>query len=158
MKPVLQALVLADRVYQDVTGKKIIAGTFNTYWFSTKPQVREIAGPDGKKQRQIIGGTHAGSPFAYISLTDVCDGTKLELQFVDLTRNRTLFGTAGIINNPQRLSAIELIFALPVLPIQHSGMYAIEVICEGEILGSYRITAKNLDEKGTGAENGDSGT
>src|SRR5947208_45463 len=29
MKPILQALLLADKIYEDKSGKKIIAGTFN---------------------------------------------------------------------------------------------------------------------------------
>ena len=33
-KPLLQALILADHVYQDAqTGKKVIAGTFNQLFF-----------------------------------------------------------------------------------------------------------------------------
>ena len=56
MKPVLQALVLADRVYQDVGGKKIIAGTFSGYKFSKKPPFAEIFRPDGTKQRVMVGG------------------------------------------------------------------------------------------------------
>ena len=31
-KPIVQALVLADHVYQDTSGKMIIAGTFNRFY------------------------------------------------------------------------------------------------------------------------------
>ena len=158
MRPVLQALVLADRVYTDVTGKKIIAGTFNKVWFSKKPPIRELEQPDGTKQKVLLGGMHAGSPSAYVSLTDVCEGTKLELHFVDLTRNVVRFRTEGTIANVERLSTIELVFPLPALPITEPGIYALEVICEGEILGSCRITAENLDEKREGVKDGNSGT
>jgi hypothetical protein len=157
MKPVLQALVVADHVYEDRSGKKIIAGTFNTFWFSTKPQIREVEQPDGKKQKVIPGGNRAGSPFAYVSVTDVCDGTVLTIRFVDLTRNAVLFGTEATINNVERLSAVELVFSLPELPITQAGIYALEVVCENEILGSYRITAQNLDEKGANRKDGDGG-
>ena len=33
---------------------------------------------------------------------------------------------------------------LPALPIQEEGVYAFEVVCEGEILGTYRITAEEI--------------
>jgi hypothetical protein len=159
VRPVLQALVVADHVYQDrATGKKIIAGTFNTYGFSKKPAVREVAEQSGKKRQLLAGGARAGSPSAYVSLTDVCDGTALKLQFVDLTRNRVLFATEAIIQKAERLSTIELVFPLPELPIKEAGIYALEVVCENEILGSYRITALNLDEKAEGPKDGNSGT
>lgn len=79
MKPVLQALVLADRVYQDVSGKKVIAGTFSGFKFSKRPPAGEIIRPDGQKQRVIAGGMSAGSPYVYISLTDVCDSTTIQI-------------------------------------------------------------------------------
>ncbi len=147
MKPVLQALVMADHVYQDVSGKKIIAGTFNTFKFSRKPPVAEVQGPDGTKQTIVRGGMQGGSPFAYVSLTDVCDGTKLQLRFVNLSRNAVLFGNEVTITNTNRLAAVEMVFPLPRLPIQEAGVYALELLCDGDILGSYRITAENLDDK-----------
>jgi len=150
VRPVLQALVVADHVYEDKTGKKIIAGTFNTFCFSKKPPVQKLDRPDGTKQQVLLGGMQAGSPFAYLSLTDVCEGTRLKLQFVDLTRNLVLFGTEVTIKEVGRLSTIELVFPLPRLPIREAGTYALEVVCEGEILGSYRITGKNLDEESEG--------
>jgi hypothetical protein len=147
VKPVLQALVVADHVYQDVSGKKIIAGTFNTFKFSRKPPMAEVQAPDGTKQTVVRGGMQGGSPFAYVSLTDVCDGTKLQLRFVNLTKNAVLFGNEVTITNTNRLATVEMVFPLPRLPIQETGVYALELLCDGDILGSYRITAENLDDK-----------
>ncbi len=146
MKPVLQALIVADRVYQDISGKKIIAGTFNTLAFR-KSRAAEIPQADGTTKPGILGGTQAGSPSAYLSLTDVCDGTKILLQFVNLTKNVVLFGQEFTITNVERLSAIELVFPLPILPIEEVGVYAFELVCEGQILGSWRITGIDLDQK-----------
>jgi hypothetical protein len=152
VKPVLQALVVADHVYQDQqTGKKVICGTFNTFRFSRKPPVGEVQAPDGTKQTVIAGGGHSGSPYAYVNLTDVCEGTKLRLQFVHLNKNAVLFGTEVTVGAPTRLSTIELVFPLPRLPIQEAGVYALELLCDGDILGSYRITAEDLDEKESSA-------
>jgi hypothetical protein len=144
VKPVLQALVLAEHVYQDVTGKKVIAGTFNRVRFTRKPLIREVEQPDGTKTTVVPGGMHGGSPYAYISLIDVCKGTKLLLQFVNLTKNAVVFGTELTVDCDDRLQTIEIVIPLPPLPIQESGVYAFEVVCEGEILGSYRITAEEL--------------
>lgn len=156
MKPVLQALVLAERVYQDVSGKKIIAGTFSGYKFSKSPPVAEVVRPDGTKQRVIAGGMSAGSPCAYVSLTDVCDGTTLQIQFLNLSKNIVLFGTETTISNDDRLRNVELTFPLPKLPIAEAGVYALQVVCEGEILGSWRIVAEDLDAKKAEKSNGTS--
>jgi hypothetical protein len=148
---------VADHVYQDQqTGKKVICGTFNTFRFSRKPPVNEMQAPDGTKQTVIAGGGQSGSPYAYVNLTDVCDGTKLRLQFINLNKNLVLFGTEVTIGNTSRLATIELVFPLPRLPIQEAGAYALELLCDGDIIGSYRITAEDMDEKkgdvaGTGA-------
>jgi len=146
MKPVLQALVVAERVWEDRSGKKIIGGTFNSYSFSKKPPMAEIPLPDGTTHKRIQGGTRVGSPYAYVSLTDVCDGTKLQLQFVNMTRNAVLFGTEAILTNVDRLKTLELVFPLPELPISEAGTYAIEVLCDGDLLGAWRITAVDLDQ------------
>jgi hypothetical protein len=150
VKPVLQSIVVADHVYEDKTGKKIIAGTFNSYGFSRTPPVREVDRPDGTRRQILLGGMQAGSPFAYLSLTDVCEGTKLSLQFVSYAKNAVLFGSEFTVNKADRLSTIELVFPLPRLPISEPGTYALEVVWEGEILGSWRIVGFDLDEKRKG--------
>ena len=150
VKPVLQALVLAEHVYDDsLSGKKIIAGTFNTVLFSKRSmvretEVRETAQPDGAKQAVIAGGMHSGSPFAYVSLTDVVEKPQLLCQFVNLTKNQVLFGNQITVDCEDRLATVELILPLPSLPISEEGFYAFELVCEGEILGSCRIKATEL--------------
>ena len=148
MRPVLQALVVADRVYVDhATGKKIIAGTFSHFFFIKSGASPEIHLPNGTKKRALLGGMQAGSPYGYISLTDVCKGTKLLLQFVNLTTNEVLFGTELSIDSDDRLQTIEVVAPLPSLPITEPGTYALELVWEGEILGFWRITAAELSLK-----------
>jgi hypothetical protein len=155
MKPVLQALIVADHIYQDQqTGKKVICGTFNSFRFSRKPPVSEVQNPDGTKRTVIMGGSQSGSPYAYVSLTDVVEGTKLLLRFVNLSKNEVLFGTEVMVNNVHRLATVELVLPLPRLPIQETGSYALELVCDGGILGSCRITAENMDEKTESAPDG----
>lgn len=147
MKPVLQALVVADRIYEDKSGKKIIVGTFNTWAFSRQPPIGQINHSNGTSQRVILGGVQAGSPSAYLSLTDVCDGTKLILRFVNLTKNMVILSSGASVKNTNRLEMVELVFPLPALPIVEAGTYALEVLCEGAILGSWRITGIDLDSQ-----------
>jgi hypothetical protein len=146
VKPVLQALVLAEKVYEEKTGKKIICGTFTQIWFTKDKNAleREVTLDDGSKQRHVAGGMHGGPPYVYLSLTDVCQGTELTLQFVSITKNTALFGTKAILACDDRLKTIEMVLALPMLPINEPGTYAFEVLCDGEILGSYRIVAKEI--------------
>jgi hypothetical protein len=145
VKPVLQALVLADRVYTDnPSGKKIIAGTFTHFWFSKSPAYKEVEQPDGTKRRLIAGGLQAGSPWVYLSLTDVVDGTKLLLQFVNIGTQQNLFCTEIILSCKDRLATVEVALPLPMLPIDAKGTYAFEILCEGDPLGSYRILADEM--------------
>jgi hypothetical protein len=144
MKPVLQALVIAEHVYQDITGKKVIAGTFNRVNFSRKPLTRQVERPDGSQAMLLPGGMQSGSPYAYINLTDVGDNTKLLFRFVNLTRNTMLFANEVTVNSKDKLQNVEMVLPLPTLPIQEEGVYAFEVMCEGEILGTYRIAATEL--------------
>ena len=147
MKPVLQALVLAERVYEDKSGKKIIAGTFNLVRFTRRlSPVQEHELPDGTKETVVVGGIHGGSPYAYISLTDVCDNTEIHLQFVNLTKNQVLFGKKIVIPCNNRLGTVEIVAPLPPLPVNEPGTYAFEVVYDGEILGSHRILAEELED------------
>jgi hypothetical protein len=141
MKPVLQALVLAERIYEDKDSrKKIIAGTFNTFNVAPAPSITAQL-PDGSKRLMVPGGTDPGSPSAYISLTDVVDGTEIILQYVNVSRNRVVFQAGMRINTTSRLDTIEIVAPLPPasqLAIE-PGTFSLDVVWNGEILGSHRI-------------------
>lgn len=139
MKPVLQALVVADRVYEDkATGKKIIVGTFSRLRF----QQRRVS-PGGSMEIPIMGH-QAGSPFAYVSLTDIHEQAELSVRYVRLDLDDghpedPIFRTNVItIECPDKIATVELIVPLPMLPLV-PGVFAIEVMCEDEILGAHRI-------------------
>lgn len=144
MKPVLQALVLAERVYETKTGQMVIAGTFRGVRFSKRPLVKEMDTPEGGRCQLIAGGQDGGSPHAYVSLTDICDGTEVVFQFVNLTKNEILLSMTAAIHGVDRLGIVELNLPLPKLPIAEEGIYAFEVVCEGEILGSHRVVAEQI--------------
>jgi hypothetical protein len=139
MKPVLQALVLAERVYHDISGKKIIAGTFNQLFLGKAPLTEQM--PDGTKRPSLPGGTDPGCPAAYISLTDVVDGTEITLQMVNISKNAPLFHTSLKISGTNRLGTVEIIAPLPPMStfVREPGTLSLDVLWRGEILGSHRL-------------------
>jgi hypothetical protein len=142
VKPVLQALVLAERIWHTDDGRQIIAGTFNAVVIQPVPEPPTTS----TSEPRIAKGGIPGTPSAYISLTDVCDGTKLLLQFVSLTRNQVLFEKEIEVKCKDRLAVIEIVVPLPQLPMHGPGVYAFEIVCEGEVIGSSRIIAKLSEE------------
>jgi hypothetical protein len=150
VKPVLQALVIADHVYEDKsTGKKIIAGTFNQIFFNA-PLVVGAPQAGGGGGPTIHGGRQAGSPYAYISLTDIHTSARLVLRFVYLSDSppTAIFQTEVEVRSPDLLQTVELTAALPALPINREGVYAFEILCDDELLGSFRIVSKEFPKQG----------
>jgi hypothetical protein len=146
VKPVLQALLVADRVYEDkATGKKMIVGTFSRMHFQQKKMTA------GEAFQIPVVGLQAGSPFAYISITDVHGVADLVVRYVrldaeDETRQEPIFCTNTIsVKCEDRLATVELIVPLPMLPMV-AGVFALEVMCEGGILGAHRIVVEDKSE------------
>ncbi|MDX1948433.1 MAG: hypothetical protein SFU86_23800 [Pirellulaceae bacterium] len=136
MKPVLQALLLADHVYEDRTGKKIIAGTFSRLWFKKVPPPQEVA---GERRMPLQGVTVAGSPYIFISLTELRGRQKYVLRYVNLETDTQIFQVdfAAECDNP--LQTVEVVIPLPPLPAAKAGAHAFELLCENEPIGSLRI-------------------
>lgn len=128
-KPTLQALVLADHIYVEQTGKKIIAGVFNRLWSDKFP-------------------TKLNRPtWAYVCLTDVQGSVPISLRYTDLRTNEVLLGTKPIIaKSTDPLASGELVVEVPPLPMPHEGTYAFEVFAEDESIGSLRITVSKLEK------------
>ena len=172
--PVLQAMLLADQVYQDRgTGKYVICGIFSAIHFTPKDDVvsQDRAAGTGSELESGGGGAtsddtpeagesfespppvpapvpiarlvRAGSPFAYVSLTELQGTRKFELRYVDLAENNVLFGTAFEVSCRDPLETIQITVPLPPLPIPHEGVFVLELLCEGELLGSHRVLARS---------------
>lgn len=151
-KPILQALVLADHVYKDaLTGKMIIAGTFNQVFF-TQPSTEaeqsdknveniEQAGARKMNWHEVV---KAGSPFAYISLTNVRGEVPLELRYVDLDDNLAIICSQFCVRASSPLDTVEAVIQLPPLPTPHAGIYALELLADNEPLGSHRVTVQEM--------------
>lgn len=125
IKPILQALVLADQVYVDArSGKKIVAGTFNRLWGRSFP-------------------TSFGRPtHAFICLTDVRGTLNLTLRYKGLANNNTLLELQGLkVESSDPLSSVEMIVEVPPLPMPAEGIYAFELYSGESLLGSLRVLA-----------------
>jgi hypothetical protein len=154
VKPVLQALLLADRIYRDSTGKHVIAGTFNKMVFAkggAKPRTVDVAG----ETRQIIpGGVQAGSPYVYISLTEIRGKARCVLRYVNLEQDKPLFQTEFSIECANPLQTVEVVLPMPMLP-QVAGVHALELLCDDQPIGSHRITVEEMREGDDGDDSPD---
>lgn len=149
VKPILQALLVADHVYRDaLTGKHVIAGVFHSIHVLTPPQ-QEASGEEGVARLPVNPGGHrAGSPFAYMSLTAVRGEQPFVLRYVHLNRDQLVFQTAFKIHSDDPLGTCEAAFALPDLPTNEIGAFALELLWNDEPLGSHRITVAPMQTDG----------
>lgn len=147
MKPVLQALLLADRIYEDkATGKKVIAGTFNRLWFKRGLQEPQEIEEDGVKRKVIPGGMDVGAPCAFISLTDIRGTIRCVLRYVDLQDGKALLQCEFEIHCDDPLQTVEVVLPMPRLQTEKGGTHALELLCDDEPLGSLRIIVEELKE------------
>lgn len=154
-KPILQSLILADHIYEDkLTGKRVIAGIFNRIVRGKRvmkpaPGAEEggAGGTGGAPQQRVLEipptGLQSGSPFAYISLTEVRGPTPFTLQLVNLEDDMALFKSELKVDCPNPLYTIELTVPLPPIAPPKAGIYALEVLHNNEILGSLRIVVED---------------
>ncbi|QDU61589.1 hypothetical protein Pan216_24500 [Planctomycetes bacterium Pan216] len=133
VKPVLQALLLADHVYIDAnTRKKVIAGTTNHI------TAREFPSRFGSRK------------FCFVSLTGVREQIPVKFRYSDLATGETLVELQDIeIESDDPLDTVEMVVQLPRLPLPHPGVFSIEIIAEGEIVGALRLmVSQSQDEDG----------
>ncbi|TWT62231.1 hypothetical protein [Rubinisphaera italica] len=150
MKPDVQALLLAERIWQIGSEGYIIAGTFTSVRIVKDVAHKVVEDDTGNTTKYVTSGS-AGAPWVYVSLTNVNSVTSIQLQFTCLKKNRTLFGMPVEIECKDRLATVEMALQLPDLRdyiTGEEGYYAMEVISEGEIIGSCRINTYYKDNTG----------
>ncbi len=145
MRPVLQAILLAERVYQEMTGKKIIAGTFNQVFMNRRGML-PTAHPTEPGKFVYQGGSDLGSPSVYLSLTDCVPEVEITLRFVNVSKNQVLIEFPFKVQCPDRLATVELIIPLPPLGlfVREAGTYTLDLIWQEELLGSHRVVAVDI--------------
>lgn len=149
MKPILQALLLADYIYEDKrTGKKVVAGIFNRISIGTYKMQggqQDLEGEEGEPPREgkvvlpVAAVQKSGNPTAYISLTEIRGEVSLEVQCVNLDTHELVYHTSPLVVKARSpLDTKEIILPVPALP-NVPGAYVIQVLWDGEILGMYRV-------------------
>jgi len=151
VKPILQALVLAEKVTTLADGRKIIIGTFTGVVLRLRRRT-EVAEAKDEEQTVTVQGGETGAPWAYLCLTGVVNNTKLELQFVSLKKNAPVFRTEITLVGNSRVRSVELEIPLPHIRVTEPGGYAFDVVCDGEILGSWRVEVEVIYEESEGTE------
>lgn len=146
MKPRLQSLIVADKVFHDQELHKfVIAGTFNTLRVRQSPpnQGNVPIEPSSQAERKSINALRvASNPWLYFSLTDIVGKVLSSIRYVFLLDNQVLFSTDEFtIESNDRLATHERRLELPDLPIVGLGPYAIEFFANGEMIGALRIMA-----------------
>ena len=149
--PILQALVLADHVYQDkATNKWVIAGTFSHMFVqkaSERPEPDEPQQAVGEpQQRKLLPSMmgQAGSPWVYLSLTALRQETKLDLRYVSLQNNEALLEAKLDIRCDNPLMSVEMGIPLPFRLPTEMGEYSLELHYEDQMLGSWRVSVLPL--------------
>lgn len=145
-KPVLQAMVLADHVYQDrMTGKFIIAGTFSAIIRQNPPNLQTDSAGEILHPIPIGAMASAGSPYLYLALVEVIGQVPLILKFIDLADASLLFEANIIVGSTDPLLVAEYVIPMPQLPIAKSGNFSLDLLHDNEILGSWRVFSKIVD-------------
>lgn len=96
------------------------------------------------KFQPIQNLVQAGSPYLYFSVTELTGRKTFEVRYVDLHLNRSLFQAEVPVECDDPLKTIEISMPLPRLPLValEERSYAVEVLCDGQLLGSHRVLAR----------------
>ncbi len=131
-------------------GEKIVAGIFHSLWFrkiSPQDQEKSDSQREARSVRVMSGGQRAGSPFCYISLTEVRSKQPFELRYVDLNEDKPIFAAKLEIESPNPLETVEAIIPLPSLPTTKAGTFALELLWNDEPLGCHRIRVVEIEDE-----------
>jgi len=147
-KPVLQALLLADYVYQDKeTGKRLVAGIFDCILVKKHRVPTSNSGEPGPVVIPVGDVRQVGSPYIYINLREVRSTMPLELRLVHLESNEVFFRCSPfevVCEDPLR--SVELVIPVPMLP-SILGTYAFELIYNNEMIGSHRFVVRETEQQ-----------
>lgn len=88
-------------------------------------------------------GLQSGSPFAYLSLTEVRGNMNFVLQLMNLEDDTQLFRSDLRVECHNPLLTVEMTVPLPPIAPPQAGIYALELLWNSEILGSLRIIVED---------------
>jgi hypothetical protein len=123
-KPLVQALWLADDVSKDpATGKVTVKGLFDRVY--AKPPANEFN----------------SRAYLFFGITGVHGKVSLRLCYVDLSDNAVLLQRQWELERTDPVALLDVAIRLRKIPIPHSGVYAWELYCDDDQIGSARIRA-----------------
>jgi hypothetical protein len=120
--PVLQALLLADHIYTEESGKRVICGTFSRIFSLRFPTITSF------------------SPWAFVLLVDVVGEVVLQLRFVCLEDNQILMESNPVtIKSVDPLAPLDIAMRIPPFPLPRAGIYSFECWADETMIGSVRL-------------------
>jgi hypothetical protein len=122
----LQALLLADHIYQDKgSGKYVIAGTFHQLNVASFPTTFP----------KTIG--------VFASLTGFNGKTAIDLEFVDASNEEILMSTKSLeISCKDPYQSVEFAVEVPPLPLPRAGRYLFRLTTNGDVIGDTGVYAR----------------
>ena len=151
MKPKVQAILLADHVYKDeFTGKYIVSGIIDTYLFNPNPT------PEPKRDPNDIplDMQRAGAPYVYVNLTEFNGQFDFQLRYLSLATDQVIAAFSFQMASHDPLKTVQFALAFPSVP-KVEDTIALELLCEGEVIGSQRIVVTKLGKEAESRSDGD---
>jgi hypothetical protein len=137
--PVLQAIVLADRVYRDAaTNKYLIIGTFNKVQRRKKKVV-----PTG--ETAVVTGEEvfdSGTPSLYLALRGIRTPIDLRIRFFRLDDETVSFEGKFSVSSDDPVSLVETAVNLPRLEGK-AGEYRLDLVYDGVSIGSCNVSLQD---------------
>lgn len=119
-KPILLAINICDQIIRDEATKKIsLIGLFNTIKADTFPIRHSLL-------------------HVYVAITNGQGEYEGELRFVNLSNRQLVAKALGKIGFYNPLEVYEFNFAFQNLEFSSEGKYAVEFLCDGELVGGAR--------------------
>lgn len=143
--PILQAVLLAERVYRDEFTKNfIICGVFDQ-------QVVVTEGHDEREENADLGSvvsalpdlpypTHSGTPTLFFSVTECNGPTAIEVHYVNRRSQEVLCKwrfEPFVADDPLQLRNYHI--RLPELRVEKDGMFGFDVFGNRELIGSLKF-------------------
>jgi hypothetical protein len=86
----------------------------------------------------------SGSPYLYLALTGIHGKIALTIQFVNQADGDALFQAVLEVMAADPVAVAEYCVPLPQLPVTKPGVYSVDLLYGGEILGSWRLIASTV--------------
>lgn len=117
-KPIVLSINICDNIIRDETTKKVsLIGLFNAIKVNTFPSTHPLF-------------------HVYVALTNGHGFYKSSLRIVNIEKNIALMNIDGDLNVTNPLQVLELNIGLQSLRFDGPGKYSVQVLCDGEPIGS----------------------